>query len=119
MSVLSRRSLLAFAAVILCFGSASALPVPSRRDVPKPKPAAAVPGGAHHAPVPPPAVRPPYDGPPPMAVAHAVRTPPLRKMKVIPPPFRSGEDESVQTAHPPCPAATPPENARAGGPTGL
>src|SRR5258705_11500021 len=96
MPALSRRVLFAFFVLIVCFGSASASPAPRRRDVPKTSKKAAkapgVPDGAHHAPILPPAARPPYAGPPPVAVAHAVRTPPLRKMKLIPPPFRSGEE---------------------------
>src|SRR5205085_11721644 len=43
----------------------------------------------------------PYAGPPPVANAHAVKTPPLRKMPVIPPPKRG---ESVERREPVRPA---------------
>src|SRR5438132_1571844 len=115
MSALLRHFLLALAVLIPCFASASASPAPRLRDVPKTKTAAkppAVPTGVHHAPIPPPTARPPYAGPPPVAVAHAVRTPPLRKMKMIPPPFRGEEDERTEPVHPARPTDTPAEDGR-------
>src|SRR5437867_12982102 len=103
MSAFSRHLLLAFAVLIPCFGSASALPAPSRRDVPKTKTAAnppAVPDSARHAPIPPLDAKAPYAGPLPVAVAHAVPTPPLLNMKVIPLP-RRGDD--LEPCEPPPP----------------
>src|SRR5690349_14700388 len=107
MEACSRRLLLVFLLLGFCLGSAFALPVPSRRQ----GKTADIPNSGHHKPVTPPAVHAPYTGPPPVAVVHAVRTPPLRKMKVIPPPFR-GEGEDVETVHPQRPSDTPQEDGR-------
>jgi hypothetical protein len=112
MSTFSRNSLLALAVLIPCLGNASAATAPLR-PVPKTKTAAkapAVPNGTRHAPVP--IVQAPYTGAPPVAVANAVRTPPLRKMKVIPPPFRREDDDRFEPVHPVRPADTPAEDGR-------
>jgi hypothetical protein len=112
MSTLSRNILLALAVVIPCFGNAYALPAP-RRPVPKAKTVAKgtdVPNGTRHAPVP--IVQAPYTGAPPLAVANAVRTPPLSKMKVIPPPFRGEDEDRFEPVHPVRPTDTPAEDGK-------
>ncbi|HEV2721585.1 MAG TPA: IPT/TIG domain-containing protein [Thermoanaerobaculia bacterium] len=54
----------------------------------------------------------PYQGPPPTVTVHPVRTPPLSKMPIIPPPFR-GEKETERTEppHPERPTDTAPPEA--------
>src|SRR5438552_2413980 len=93
----SRRCSLAIALAIAFFAGGFASAATPRRKSPKPKTPAkapAVPNGARRKPDQPPGPEKPYTGPPPTAVAHPVRTPPLKKMKVIPPPAR-GEDEDL------------------------
>jgi len=109
MPAVRRGSLLALAILFLS-GSAFAWPQVFR-NIRKPKTEAkspAIPNGVHHPPVPS-LVEMPYAGPPPVAVAHAVRTPPLRKMKLIPPPFRGEDADRVEPVHPQRPTDTPAE----------
>ncbi|HSY50310.1 MAG TPA: IPT/TIG domain-containing protein [Thermoanaerobaculia bacterium] len=107
MSVLSRHFLLALAIVYPCFGNASASPAPRPKTAAK---APAVPNGTRHAPIP--VVQTPYAGAPPVAIANAVRTPPLSKMKVIPPPFHREDEDRFEPVHPARPTDTPAEDGR-------
>src|SRR5438270_2636433 len=50
----------------------------------------------------------PYAGPPPVSVAHPVHTPPLRKMPIVPPPFRGEDAERFEPIRPQHPSDTPP-----------
>src|SRR3954469_17207914 len=114
MSVISRRFLLAVAIVLTITGSASAGPLARLRDFLKRKSVIqrpAVPNGPRRAPVPA-AADAPYDGPPPLAIASPVRTPPLRKMKFIPPPSRGEDEERFEPVHPTRPAGSPAEDGR-------
>src|ERR1043166_4744915 len=98
MPVFARRFL--FAVSILFFIAGSALAWPSPGRIKRKKPAApSIPIGvrpAEKGPFP----TGPYAGPPPVALVHAVRTPPLRKMPVIPPPHRGDVVEKLEPPHP-------------------
>ena len=121
MLVFCRRFLLALTILIFTAGGAFAWPAPGPRLVPKAKPKATdqpaatsatspnVPIGKRRPPTPP-SANPPYAGPPPVATVHAVRTPPLRTMRVIPPPFRGEDDEMFEPPLPTHPTNTPQED---------
>src|SRR6266498_279136 len=118
MLVFRRRSLLALSILIFTAGGAFAWPAPGLRLIPKTKPKATdqsaatspnVPIGKRRPPTPP-SANPPYAGPPPVATVHAVRTPPLRKMPIIPPPFRGEDDEMFEPPKPNLPGDTPKED---------
>jgi IPT/TIG domain/Dockerin type I domain len=110
---LSLRRFLSAVSILFFFmtGSALAWPSPGRLK-PKKSGAPAIPIG----------VRPPekghfptgpYTGPPPVALVHAVRTPPLRTMKVIPPPRRGDDlEEKFEPPHPDRPKDTPVDDGR-------
>src|SRR6266581_517890 len=118
MPVFSRRFLLALTVLVFTAGGAFAWPAPGPRLKPKVKPKATarpaspdIPIGIRPAQKPPLSTA-PYAGPPPVALAHAVRTPPLRKMPVIPPPRRGDDLERFEPPHPARPTDTPAEDGR-------
>src|SRR5437870_3685397 len=56
----------------------------------------------------PPVVDVPYAGPPPESIAHPVHTPPLRDMRIIPPPQRGEDKEKFEPIRPKHPTDMPP-----------
>src|SRR6266542_3915805 len=123
MLVFRRRSLLALSILIFTAGGAFAWPAPGPRLKPKAKPKATaqpaspqpaspdIPIGIRPAPKPPLSTA-PYAGPPPVSLAHAVRTPPLRKMPIIPPPRRGADLERFEPPHPERPTDKPAEDGK-------
>src|SRR5436305_4367562 len=115
--VVFRRSVLAFSIFIFLAGSALAWPGPYRlrpKVKPKAQPQSAspdIPIGIRPAQKPPISAA-PYAGPPPLAIAHPVRTPPLRKMPIIPPPRRGDDLERFEPPHPERPTDAPAEDGR-------
>ncbi len=115
MPFVSRRNLIALAVIISLAGSASARPLARLREMLKgksvPAKAPAAPTGVHHPPVLT-TQDAPYAGAPPLAVARAVRTLPLRQMKLIPPPGHGEDEDRFEPVHPARPTDTPAEDGR-------
>src|SRR4029079_17103337 len=110
MPAFARRSLFITSILLFMTGSAVAWPAQWRRK-PKTPPAPSSPSAirpAERGPFP----TAPYAGPPPMALVHAVRTPPLRTMKVIPPPRRGDELEKFEPPHPQRPTDVTKDDGR-------
>ena len=110
MPAFARRSLFITSILLIVMtGSAVAWPSPGRIKPKKPA-APSIPIGVGHAKGPIPTA--PYAGPPPMALVHAVRTPPLRTMKVIPPPRRGDDLEKFEPPHPQRPTDVTKDDGR-------